>query len=242
MIIDKDLDMTIESGIKEYHKKILYRLKKLKLNDILKRKNPYLFRIKNLNTSHDLVKSILDAHLSSQEEAIFGSFLEEIAIFICGKTYGGIKSSAEGIDLEFTKDGVRYITSIKSGPNWGNSSQISKMKDHFRKAKKILRTNTSDKIPVIAINGCCYGKDNQPEKEEYQKLCGEKFWTIISGDENLYSKIIDPLGRKAEERNLNFNNEYNDVLNKFTEEFTIKYCKKDNSIDWEKLLKFNSGY
>ncbi len=242
MIIANDLDIAIEDGIKEYHKKTLHKLKNLKLNDILKRKNPYLFRIKNLNTSHDLVKSILDAYLSSQEEAIFGSFLEEIAIFICQKTYNGTKSSAEGIDLEFTNNGVKYIVSIKSGPNWGNSSQISKMKDHFRKAKKILGTNTSNRIPVVAINGCCYGKDNQPEKEEYQKLCGEKFWTIISGDEHLYSEIIEKLGCKAEERNLKFNSEYDNVLNKFTMEFAAKYCKEDNSIDWGKLLEFNSGY
>ncbi len=82
------------------------------------------------------MKSILDAHLSSQEEGIFGGLLEELAIFICQRAYGGIKSSAEGIDLEFIDDGVRYIISVKSDPNWGNSSQIAKMKDHFRKYQK----------------------------------------------------------------------------------------------------------
>ncbi|ACS83840.1 PmeII family type II restriction endonuclease [Musicola paradisiaca] len=236
------LDEFIEAGIQDYHNKILERLKLLKLGDILKRKNPYLFRVKNLNTSHDLVKSILDAHLSSQEEGIFGGFLEELAIYICHETYRGIKSSAEGIDLEFINDGVRYIISIKSGPNWGNSSQIAKMKDHFRKAKRILGTNAGKPIPVEAINGCCYGKDNNPIKDEYQKLCGEKFWTLISGDENLYKKIIEPLGFKAEERNDKFNYEYASVLNKFTMEFTQNYCTEKGAIDWEKLLRFNSGY
>ena len=67
------------------------------------------------------MKTILDAHLSSQEEGIFGGFLEELAVFICGRVYRGKKSSAEGIDLEFEKDGTSYLVSIKSGPNWGNS-------------------------------------------------------------------------------------------------------------------------
>ncbi len=239
---NKQLENLIESGIKDYHKKILARLTGLKLTDILKRKNPYLFRVKNLNTSHELVKSILDAHLSSSEEGIFGGFLEELAIFISNEHHGGFKSSAEGIDLEYIDNGVRYIISIKSGPNWGNSSQIAKMKDHFRKAKRILGTNSGKPIPVMAINGCCYGKDNKPQKEEYQKLCGEKFWTLISGDEHLYQKLIEPLGYKAEERNIKFNEEYANVLNKFTMEFSQSYCTEVGAIDWAKLLEFNSGY
>ena len=111
----------IELGIQKFHKRRLESLADLKLNKILTRKNPYLFRAKNQNTAQDLIKTVLDAHLSSQEEGIFGGFLEELAIFICSKVYGGKKSSAEGIDLEFSKDNISYIVSIKSGPNWGNS-------------------------------------------------------------------------------------------------------------------------
>ena len=77
----------------------------------------------------------MEAHLSSQEETIFGGFLEELAIFICAQVYGGQKSSAEGIDLEFIKDGIRYIVSIKSGPNWGNSNQVARLKDNSQKLK-----------------------------------------------------------------------------------------------------------
>ena len=98
----------IETHIKDYHAKIFDRLSALKLPKILKRKNPYLFKAKNLNVAQELIKSILDAHLSSQKEGIFGSFLEELAIFICSKVYNGHKASSEGIDLEFEKDDIRY--------------------------------------------------------------------------------------------------------------------------------------
>ena len=117
MIQKEDIVGFIESNIQSFHKRRLDNLLALQLGNILKRKNPYLFKAKALNTAQDLVKTILDAHLSSQEEGIFGDFLEELALFICGRAYGGRKSSAEGIDLEFTKDEVRYIISIKSGPN-----------------------------------------------------------------------------------------------------------------------------
>lgn len=168
------------------------------------------------------------------------SSLEELAIFICSKVYCGRKSSSEGIDLEFSKNGATYIVSIKSGPNWGNSRQIARMKDDFKRAKRILGTNTS-KQKVVAVNGCCYGKDSKPDKGDYLKLCGQRFWEYISGDEKLYTDIVEPLGHKAKEKNEKFSEEYAKVINKFTREFATEYCNENGSILWEKLVKFNSG-
>ncbi len=229
----------VEQNIGSFHNKRLQNLDELRLHKILKRKNPYLFRAKNILTAQDLVKVLLDAHLSSQEETIFGDFLEGLAIFICGRVYDGRKSAAEGIDLEFSKEGIKYIVAIKSGPNWGNSNQILRMKDNFLKAIKILKTN-NPKIHVIAVNGCCYGKDNKPEKGNYQKLCGQMFWEFISGNDNLYTDIIEPLGHKAKEMNEQFLEAYPQVVNKFTLEFMNEFCI-NGKIIWEELVKFNSG-
>lgn len=234
-----DVERYVANNIGTFHTKRLANLKGLALPKILKKKNPYLFRAKNVLTAQDVVKGLLDAHLSSQEETIFGEFFEQLAIFICRKVYGGTKSSAEGIDLEFEKKGVRYIVTIKSGPHWGNSRQIKDMKDNFRRAKRILQTNTPRKM-IVAVNGCCYGRDDTPDKGEYQKLCGQRFWEFISGDKNLYTKIIKPLGYKAKEKNEDFIQQYARVINKFTMEFAKDFCD-DGKINWEKLVKFNSS-
>ena len=151
-------------------------MKKLKLTDVLRRKNPYLFKAKNIDTAETFIRTILDAHLSSQEEGLFGDFLEELAVFICGKVYRGRKSSAEGIDLEFKKDNVLHIVTIKSGPSWGNSQQIARMIDNFREAKRRLQTSRS-RIHVKAINGCCYGKEPNPDKGDYLRGRGVFFST-----------------------------------------------------------------
>ncbi len=234
-----DLKTYVEQNIGGFHKSRLDSLLKLKLEDILRRKNPYLYKAKNVLVSGDLIKILLDAHLSSQEEGIFGNFLEGLAIFINSKVYSGKKSSAEGIDLEFEKDGKRYIVTIKSGPNWGNSRQISGMRDDFTKAKRILRTSSS-KLEVIAVNGCCYGRDNKPDKGDYYKYCGQKFWEFISGDSKLYTDLIEPLGHKAKEKNEEFEKEHAKIVNVFTEEFCNKFCV-NGEIDWEALVKFNSA-
>lgn len=230
----------IEQNIPAFHQRRLESLGKLKLDNVLRRKNPYLFKAKNVNTAGELVKGILDAHLSSQEETIFGAFLEGVAIHACTVAYGGMKSGVEGLDLEFNRDGVRYIVSIKSGPNWGNSSQIKKMRDNFRQARKILGANSAARN-VVAINGCCYGRDQNEDKGDYLKVCGERFWSLISGNDGLYTELIKPIGHKAKERNEEFQVEYGKVANRFTLQFINEFCFADGQIDWEKIVRFNSS-
>lgn len=228
----------VEEHITTFHRKRLEKIKSLKLDQILKKKNPYLFKAKNILTAQDLIKGILDAYLSSQEETLFGEFLEGVAIFVCDKIYGARKSKLTGIDMEFEKDGVIYIVEIKAGWNWGNASQIKQLRQNFAKATALLSTQT-DK-PIVAINGCCFGKDNRPDKGDYLKLCGQTFWQFISGDEQLYLQIIEPIGYKAKEKNQEFLEAYSAVINLFTLEFAQNFCE-NGIISWEKLLKYNSG-
>ncbi len=191
-------------------------------------------------TAEQIVRGIVDAYISSNEETLFGDWLEGLAIFINNKVYGGYKSGISGIDLEFDHGGVRYIVNIKSGPSWGNSSQIAKMIADFRNAKKTLRTGNSQ-LMVIAVNGCCYGRDNHPDKGDYFKYCGQRFWEFISGEAELYTQIIVPLGHQAREKNNEFAQSYAQVINKFTREFANDFCKNNGDIDWEKLIQFNSS-
>ena len=239
-ITQQEIADYVEANIQSFHQRRLDNLQRLKMLDVVKQKNPYLFKAKNIITAQDFVKTILDARLSSQEETIFGGFLEGLAIFISSKVYSGQKSSAEGIDLEFERDNIRYIISIKSGPNWGNSSQVKKLRDNFRQAKRILGTNKLS-MNVVAVNGCCYGKDRKPDKGDYLKLCGQKFWEFIAGDDNLYTDIIEPLGHQAKEKNEQFMQEYAKVINRFTAEFIGKFCDAEGNMLWEEIVKFNSA-
>ena len=85
------------------------------------------------------------------------------------------------------------------------------MEADFKTAKKTLRTSNSQ-LSIVAVNGCCYGKDDNPDKGDYLKLCGQRF-----------------------------SEEYAKVINRFTREFATEYCDEDGSILWEKFVKFNSG-
>lgn len=230
----------VEDNIGVFHEKRIARLNDLKLKTVLKKKNPYLFKAKHLLSAEQIIRGLADAFISSNEETIFGDWLEGLAIFINTKVYGGWKSGITGIDLEFNKEGIRYIVTIKSGPNWGNSSQIAKMKTDFQSAAKTLRTSNSG-LMVTAVNGCCYGQDNNPDKGGYYKYCGQKFWHFISGQEHLYQDIIEPLGHDAHAQNDAFAQSYANMINKFTREFATDFCDAQGQINWEKLVAFNSG-
>ena len=226
--------------IGEFHAKRLINLGALDLRKLLKRKNPYLFRAKNVLSASDIVVTLLDAHLSSQEETLFGDFLEKLAVWINAAVFSGRKSSTIGIDLEFDRDGIRYVLAIKSGPNWANSSQIRAMRSSFLKARQALRTGDNPNLHVEAINGCCYGRC-ETDCGDYRKLCGQSFWSFISGSDSLYTDIVEPLGHQAAERDEAFRAEYAKVVNRFTGELIADFCDPDGALDWERLLKFNSG-
>jgi len=135
----KRIERFVEGNIVQFHNSRISGIESLHLNTLLKNKNPYLFRAKNLGSAADFVKGLLDARLSSAEEGLFGNFLEELAIFIAKETSGGQKSSAAGIDIELSKGGIRYLIAVKSGKNWGNSTQHARLKQNFSQAVRVMR-------------------------------------------------------------------------------------------------------
>lgn len=237
-----DILQYAEEKITVFHQQRLdYVSAKMDFNKLIEQKNPYLFRAKNILTAQELVKGFVDAFLQSQEETLFGNFIEGLAIFVCDKVYGAKKTELTGMDLEFEKEGTIYVVEIKAGWNWGNASQIKQLKINAKNAKEKLEKETGKQ--VVIVNGCCFGKkkNSKPEKDGYYKICGQDFWYLISNDDDLYVKIIEPISHKAKQKNEEFLLAYSALLNRFTIEFAKKFCDKNGNIEWQKLVAFNSG-
>lgn len=233
--------------IQPFYKIRLERLEFAKLANIAKRKNPYLFKAKNIETAGDLARGLLDAFLSSQEETIFGDLMENLAIHICYQVFNGSKAQQgkyRSVDLIFERDAKIYIVGIKSGPNWGNSDQINIMRKNFKKAKSLIRSE-SGKKNLIAVNGCMYGKDNAPHKINkdtdlsYYKICGQAFWELISSDDELYKKIIQPLDKEAKKRDEIFKKLYVKKINEMTKDI-VNLFYTENNLDWDKIIEYVS--
>ena len=240
----KLIERYVHNNIDTFHARRLEKIKSLKLNAVLESKNPYLFRAKNLNRASDLVTALLDARLSSGEETSFGGFLEELAIYVAEKTGGGVKSSTQGIDIDLTRNRVRYLIAVKSGQNWGNADQHRKLRENFRNAVKVLRQ--SRRVGQLQpTEGICYGKFGKPDrgkrdKGDYIRVIGQTFWYLISGDRELYVDMIEPLGHEAEAHAARFEAEKDATYNRLTDQFIAEFCDKAYKIDWPKLARFVS--
>ena len=162
--------------------------------NIIGRKNPFLFRVRSGDDLDELTRMVVDAYLSSSEETMFGIILEDIAISVCSKAKGGGKSSAEGIDLEYDENGERTLIQVKSGPNWGNSSQRTKLVDNFNSARKRLGPS---KMSVRCVEGICYGCRPMKDYGTHIALVGEAFWKDISGWDSAHFAIGNVLGEHA---------------------------------------------
>ncbi len=229
----------VNENIVDFHQRRIKSLEDLKLEKLLK-KNPYLFKAKNIATAGELVSGLLDAFLSSSEEKLFGDFLEGLAVLIASKTCDGHKSTASGVDLEFFNKGAHYVVSVKSGTNWGNSSQQRKLEEDLRNA--VIRVRQSKHgANVQSVLGICYGKTKTSYVRGYLKVVGQNFWYLISENEALYTDIIEPIGYRARQHNEVFLKEKSRVINRFTKLFIDRFCDDTGAIDWVKLVEFNSG-
>jgi len=235
----KKVDNFVNTNIEMFHNNRLKSLENINLKKILKQKNPYLYKAKNISLASQFITEILEAFLSSSEEKLFGDFLEELAIFISSLTYNGTKSSTTGIDLVFDNNNIHYLISVKSGANWGNSSQHQKQETDFKKAVAVLK-QSSHTLNVQPVLGICYGKTKTSYLNGYMKVVGQNFWYLISGNESLYTDIIEPIGYEAKKHNENFIKKKDQIINQFTAEF-LKEFYNNGIIDWKKLVEYNSG-
>ncbi|MES2087514.1 MAG: PmeII family type II restriction endonuclease [Patescibacteria group bacterium] len=245
----EELDKFVASDvIQPFYDKRIEKLKSIKLKDVMRRKNPYLFKAKNIQTAGDLVNDILNAFLSSQEETIFGDLLENLAININHTVFKGLKAEEnkfKSVDLIFERDNKLYIVGIKSGPNWGNADQISGMRSNLKEARRILREEGKTQ-EMVCVNGCIYGKDNVPLKKhkvdselDYTKLCGQNFWELISGDKDLYRNLIKPLDKEVKKRDDTFKETYVKKINEMTKDLIELFYTKDQ-LDWDKIVDYVS--
>lgn len=230
----------IALALETFYTTLIEKIDKLNIQKVMKRKNPYLYRAKAMQSASEIVDSVLTAFVSSSEETIFGNcFFEPIAI----AASGGHKALAEGIDIMFqdNKSNTIYAFAVKSGPSVFNADSKKRQEQNFMAASKLAQ---QAKARYEAYIGYCYGKKNDSGRGKpkmYQELAGKRFWAELTGDEEFYIKIINYMGTMPEQYVAEYKESYNKAANRLVREFSNSFCKEDGSIDWETLVEFNSG-
>ena len=228
----------IATALDAFYSSLIAKVNSLNIKSIMKRKNPYLFRAKAMNGAAQIVDAILAAFISSSEETIFGNvFFEPIA---CAAAQGQ-KALAEGVDIMVERDNTIYAIAVKSGTSVFNADSRKKQEQNFMAASKLAQ---QAKKRFVALIGYSYGKKKASSRglpKFYSELAGKEFWTELTGDEEFYIKLIRLMDRLPEKYVEDFDEAYQKAANRLVKEFTIEFCYDDGGIDWEKLVRFNSG-
>ena len=208
----------IATSLDNFYTNLISNIDKLNIKKVMKRKNPYLFRAKAMNGAAQIIDAILAALVSSSEETIFGNvFFEPIAT----AAVQGQKALAEGVDI--------------------NADSRKTQEQNFVAASKLAQQVKKRFVPIV---GYGYGKkkvSNRGIPKFYMELAGKDFWTELTGDEEFYIKLIRFMDKLPEKYVEEFDTSYQKAANRLVREFTQEFCFEDGSIDWEKLVKFNSG-
>lgn len=231
---------SISKSLDVFYTSLLTKIDEMDIQALMKSKNPYLYRAKAMKNAQEIIDSVMQAFISSSEETIFGNcFFEPLAI----AAVGGVKSIAEGIDVEIrnTDDNILYAVAVKSGTSIYNADSKKRQIENFGKGKKLA---TQGKLGYEPVIGYAYGQKKIVSVNSgsmHTELAGEDFWTALTGDPDFYKKIIRYMQDLPEHYVERFEISYNNAQNRLVRQFTNLFCRDDGSIDWEKLVEFNSA-
>lgn len=228
----------IADALENFYNSLLKKIDEIDIKDVLKNKNPYLFRAKGYSGAAQIVDAILSAFVSSSEETIFGNvFFEPIATVVSG----GQKAIAEGIDVMVHRGDTVYAIAVKSGPKVFNADSRKRQEQNFLAAHKLAMQARKRFVPIV---GYGYGRKRQSNRglpKFYRELAGKDFWAALTGDDEFYIKLIKLMGRLPEKYVEDFNEAYQRAANRLVRQFTVDFCNEDGSINWERIVRFNSG-
>ena len=231
------LKKAVKDSLRDFHSALLGKATGITLNQLLSRKNPYLYASLGLGASPEqFLRTLLDAWFSSSMEGCFGNTLESIAHHVITTMKIGIKSGTEGCDYDIVRGRYRFLMSLKSGGQWGNQSSCKEQGNKFERAKKVIRA--TDKSELVSVMGICYGKKRVTDGLSYAdvEIQGQAFWYFLTGDPQLYKLLICLMQEVSSQFYHQFISSREEALVRLLPEFHSRYCLSDGSIDWEILV------
>lgn len=236
---DTELDAVVEAALQPFYAGRIDKLESLRLGDVLGKKNVYMFRALGVNTFPSLVSALLTAFVSSSDETRFGNAFFEPVV---KRVSRGNPTGTRGMDINIETEDEHIELTVKSGTSWGNSDQWASLRTHFANARRSYRTHASRKR-FVAVVGQCYGRRNSEPTEDrpFHIMSGQRFWTYLTGDPTFYLRLMASVGRVSDAHRGDYDIAYTHAINRLTTELVERFATTDGTIDWDAVLRFNSG-
>lgn len=201
------------------------------------KKNPYLYASRNIQTSEQLIKSILTDLITSSDETIFGDiFFEPLAMEISK----GVVSTGKGTDFSIETDSEIRVYSFKSGSNVQNASATEKQGQEFTETSQRLR-KIKKRVDNVRIHG--YGKSTSKVKtsKSFRQISGQAAWEELTGCPDFYTLMNDVISGESSKYGSIYSQEFTKKLSELINQFNLNFPPNGGNIDWRSLTQFNSG-
>jgi Type II restriction endonuclease EcoO109I len=245
MIPDKLLLKEIGHLLGVLYNKRFAALEKLTLERLLN-KNPYLYRALGIADSSEFIMQLMIAFVSSSDETIFGNdFLEPLAIFAA-------KNSNQHDDLERSvtvgagagqdiaiETATSYLAiSVKSGKNIFNAQSTKGQQSEFTALTSRLKKINKELRPII---GYGYGRKRQVKASNVEKMAGQAFWQLLTGESDFYLRLSNAMTSFSGEHGAVYKTIFEKRHQQFLREFMLNYVDVNGTIVWQDVVAFNSA-
>ena len=220
-------------------------LEKLDLTRILN-KNPYLYRALGFSDSSEFIMQLMVAFVSSSDETIFGNdFLEPLAFFAAtnANEHGEIErvvtvSAGAGQDIAIETATSYLAIAVKSGKNIFNAQSTKGQSAEFIALSSRLKKLNKSIRPII---GYGYGRKLQRKASNDEKLAGQSFWRLLTGEADFYLRISSAMENFASEHGAAYRLAFEQKHQQLLRGFMIDYVDEAGEILWQKIVIFNSA-
>jgi hypothetical protein len=208
--------------------------KEISFPKLLSKCNPYELSV-NCKTVENVVDFIMGSHKQTSSQTIWGNYLESIAVKICEKNLNGFKSKEECTDLEWNVDEKKHYRGWKSSPKWCNADQKRAVNT---KENSLSMNKDFGSFKVLTS----YGKTaNRRKNNGFVQLSGQDAWQEISGDKELYNKVM--IGVQLNDKIIRqfLENIYISDMDKSIKWFIQNFTNKDKTINFIKVNNYVSS-
>jgi hypothetical protein len=217
---------------------------KLKLDRLLS-KNPYLYRALGLSDPSEFIAQLMVAFVSSSDETIFGNdFIEPLAIFAAKNADHDNLSrnvtvgAGAGQDIAIETAQSYLAISVKSSTNIFNSQSSKGQSSEFVALQARLKKLNKE---FRAIIGYGYGRKRTIKATNVEKLAGQAFWRLLTGESDFYVRISDAMASFASEHGDLYKKAFEQKHRQVLRDFMVNYVNEAGDIQWQKVVEFNSA-
>jgi hypothetical protein len=225
--------------VRSFYSKRIQRLDKLTPELLLKSRNPFLSAVTGVSDIGSWLDVNINTWSASSDETILGNLLDQLSMYISRLLWNAKTKKPIGADIDFIRNGCRYVIELKSGEHWGNSAQYKTLVDRF--SSIVAEHKSLYDIPIEPILGIYYGPSGcNKSYRGYTKICGPSFWEFLTESPDFHKHLLSRLSLVSSQTISKLKNKQEKTVSRILS--GLGDYTENNRLCLSRVLDYNSGH